>query len=462
MEKNYRRAKGNEILRYSFGGLGSNIGYLLVLSYLTFYYTDQLKISPAIVAVLFLVSKVVDALASMLMGLISDRTNSKYGKFRPWIIFGAPVLGINTFLLFWVPSSLSNNGKVIYVFVMFVLYSFVSSSVNIPYHSLTPVMSDDPNQRTTVAMAKQMMGIPANLLVAAAALPLVKLFGNGITGWQGLAALYGSVVILSFWTCASGAKKYDTMEIHNSKKVSTKEKVTIGKQFQLISKNLPLLLLMAAFGFDNLAMALSNAGNMYFFTYNLHRQNLVATFGLISVIATVPTSLLVPMLTRKFGKKKVMLVGYVFATIPLTAMYFLPYTNVAAIIAMLVISAALFQITNITGWAALADCVEYGEWKTGVRGEGTVSSSLTFINKFGNALGGMLTGIMLSAVGYIAGKQQSPAVLDAIRHMKVTVPIIAYVISIIAMLFYPITNEFFVKILNDLKERKNNSTVNNN
>jgi Na+/melibiose symporter-like transporter len=98
--------------------------------------------------------------------------------------------------------------------------------------------------------------------------------------------------------------------------------------------------------------------------------------------------------------------------------------------------------------------VEYGEWKTGVRGEGTVSSSLTFINKFGNALGGMLLGFVLSAAGYVAGQEQTPLVLSALHHIQVTVPIIVYVISIIAMSFYPITNEFFAKMTQELQEKR--------
>lgn len=455
----YKRAKWYEILRYSFGGLGSNVPFMLVLMYLTFYYTDVVHINAAVVGALFLVSKAVDATASVIVGMLSDRTKSKLGKFRPWIIYGAPILGIFIVLLFTVPSSIGTTAKIAYIFVVFIIYSFVSSAVNIPYHSLTPVMSDDPNQRTTVAMAKQTMTIPAGLLVTAGALPLVKLFGNGSSGWIKLSMLYGVIVVVSFWLCASGAKRYDIQQSATTKGSASKSKPTAGKQFQLISKNFPLLMLLIAFGFDNIAAALSSASNMYFFTYNLHKQSLVAIFGLLSTLATVPTSLLVPILAKKFGKKNLMLVGYILATIPLLGLYFIPYSNAAGIVIMFILSAAIFQITSITGWAALADCVEYGEWKTGLRGEGVVTSALTFINKFGNALGGMLTGFVLAAVGYVAGRNQTDLVLNAIKHMRVTAPVIAYIISIIAMAFYPITNEFFIKITNELKDRKSNEVI---
>lgn len=451
---NYRRAKLSEIVRYSFGGLGSNIGYLLVLTYLTFYYTDKLHISPSIVAMLFLVSKLVDAFASILVGILSDRTKSRIGKFRPWVMYGSPILGIMIFLLFFVPSSLGDNAKIIYVFTMFILYSFASAAVNIPYHSLTPIMSEDPDQRTTVVMGKQMMQIPANLLVTAAALPLVALLGDGITGWVNLAILYGVITTISFWICANGAKKYDIPKTVVENVSAPKEKLTVGKQLQLILKNFPLLMLLIAYGFDNAAMSLSNASNMYFFTYNLNKQSLVAIYGLVSVLATIPTSFLVPSIVKKFGKRNSMLASYCLATIPLLALYFMPYSNHIGIIVMFILSASLFQISNITGWAALADCVEYGEWKTGLRGEGTVTSSLTFINKFGNALGGMAVGLALAAVGYVAGTTQSEAVLNVIKHMRVTAPVIAYVISIVAMYFYPITNKFFAKITKELEDRK--------
>lgn len=455
MEKTkFNRATLPEIIRYSFGGLGSNIPFQLVLMYLTFYYTDIVKINPAAVGVLFLVSKAIDALASVLVGMLSDRTRSKLGKFRPWIIYGSPVLGVTILLLFFVPSGISDTTKIIYIYATFIIYSFASASVNIPYHSLTPVLTDDPDQRTTVTMAKQLQGVFAGLLVTAVALPLVSMFGGGSTGWTLLALTYGIIVTVSFWICASGAKRADNPGKLNIQVKKADEKVTVGKQLSLIGKNLPLVLLLIAFGFDNAAMALSNAANMYFFKYNLGNVNLVAVMGLVQTIVTVPVSFAVPALAKKFGKKSLMLWGYVLATVPLVLLHFVPYSNAYLVVGLFVTSAAIFQVTNICGWAALADCVEYGEWKTGLRGEGTVTSSLTFINKVGNALGGMLTGVILASVGYIAGKVQPDIVLEAIKHMRVTAPIIAYVISIVAMYFYVIDNKFFAKMMSDLAERR--------
>jgi sugar (glycoside-pentoside-hexuronide) transporter len=460
MEKtSFNRATLPEIVRYSFGGLGSNIPFQLVLMYLTFYYTDVIHINPAAVGVLFLISKAIDALASVLVGMLSDRTKSKLGKFRPWIIYGAPVLGITIFLLFFVPSGLSDSAKLVYIYATFIIYSFASASVNIPYHSLTPVLTDDPDQRTTVTMAKQLQGVFAGLLVTAVALPLVSVFGGGSTGWTLLALTYGAIVTVSFWICASGAKRTDNPEKLIVKENKVKEKVTVGKQLSLIGKNLPLVLLLIAFGFDNAAMALSSAANMYFFNYNLGKVNLVAIMGLVQTVVTVPISFTVPALAKKFGKKNLMLWGYVLATVPLLLLHVVSYSNAYVVIALFVTSAAIFQVTNICGWAALADCVEYGEWKTGLRGEGTVTSSLTFINKVGNALGGMLTGVILASVGYVAGKVQPDIVLEAIKHMRVTAPIIAYVISIVAMYFYVIDNKFFAKMMSDLAERREKSKV---
>ncbi|EFC96828.1 putative transporter, partial [Hungatella hathewayi DSM 13479] len=145
METKYAKAKFLDVFKYSFGGLGSNLAFFLVMSYLTFFYTDIFGISSMVVSGLMLISRFIDAFTDPVMGMLGDHTRSKMGKYRPWIIWGAPVLGFLIFLLFTAPD-LSPNMKVVYVYVVYIAYSLASTVVNIPYHSLTPVMSQDPYQ----------------------------------------------------------------------------------------------------------------------------------------------------------------------------------------------------------------------------------------------------------------------------------------------------------------------------
>ena len=189
METKYAKAKFLDVFKYSFGGLGSNLAFFLVMSYLTFFYTDIFGISSMVVSGLMLISRFIDAFTDPIMGMLGDHTRSKMGKYRPWIIWGAPVLGFLIFLLFTAPD-LSPNMKVVYVYVVYIAYSLASTVVNIPYHSLTPVMSQDPYQRTVIVSWKQGMGTVSQFIITIMALPLVEAFGGGKQGW----AIYGALI----------------------------------------------------------------------------------------------------------------------------------------------------------------------------------------------------------------------------------------------------------------------------
>ena len=180
-QKQIKRASFWDIFKYSFGGIGSNMAFMLVMAYLTFFYTDIFGLDSKVVAFLMLVSRFIDAFTDPLMGMLGDHTVSKMGRFRPWIIFGAPVLGVLLFLLFTAPA-LSPTMKVVYAYVVYIAYSLASTVVNIPYHSLTPVMSDDAQQRTTIVTWKQGMGTIPQFVVTVLAIPLVEAFGGGAKG----------------------------------------------------------------------------------------------------------------------------------------------------------------------------------------------------------------------------------------------------------------------------------------
>ena len=211
MNQKYEKAKFSDVFKYSFGGLGSNLAFFLVMSFLTFFYTDIFGISSYVVATLMLISRFIDAFTDPIMGMLGDNTRSKMGKYRPWIIFGAPVLGVLIFLLFTAPE-MSPTMKVVYAYVIYILYSLASTVVNIPYHALTPVLSEDPQQRTEIVAWKQGMGTVSQFVITILALPLVELFGGGKQGWALYGALIGIMTTVSFWICAWGGKKYDKVD----------------------------------------------------------------------------------------------------------------------------------------------------------------------------------------------------------------------------------------------------------
>lgn len=447
MNQKYEKAKFSDVLKYSFGGLGSNLAFFLVMSYLTFFYTDIFGISSYVVATLMLISRFIDAFTDPLMGMLGDNTRSKMGKYRPWIIFGAPVLGLLIFLLFTAPE-MSATMKIVYAYVVYILYSLASTVVNIPYHALTPVLSQDPQQRTVIVTWKQGMGTVSQFIITIMALPLVELFGGGKQGWGIYGALIGILTTVAFWICAWGGKKYDKVD-----EAAPKEKFDFKENIQLITKNKPMLMLMIAFGTDVLANATYSAVNMYYFKYVLNRVDLVAPVATAILVGGIISLPFLPVLSKVLGKKRLYWFGSLLSIIPLAVMWIKPTAPVMILMSMMGAFGFMSRIPSNMGWAMLPECSDYAEWKCGKRGDGLLSSSLTFINKFGMAIGGFIASFFLGLVGFVANEDQSQTVLNMIVFLRFGMPILGYIASLISMYFYEITNEKYEEIRKDLDAR---------
>lgn len=450
MQNTYEKAKFKDVFKYSFGGLGSNLAFILVMSYLTFFYTDIFGINTMVVSGLMLVSRFIDAFTDPIMGMLGDHTRSKMGKYRPWIIWGAPILGLLIFLLFTAPD-LSPNMKVVYAYVVYIAYSLASTVVNIPYHALTPVLSQDPDQRTVIVSWKQGMGTVSQFIITILALPLVEFFGGGKQGWALYGALIGILTTISFWICAWGSKDYDVCDMNEKK-----QPFNMLKDLNLMIKNKPMMMLMIAFGTDVLANATYSAVNMYYFKYVLHREDLVPAVASAILFAGIVSIPLLPVLTKLLGKKKLYWLGSAFSIIPLVVMWMQPAASTALLMSMMAAFGFISKFPGNLGWAMLPECSDYAEWKFGQRADGLMSSSLTFINKFGMAIGGFIASFFLGLVGFVPNQEQPQAVLTMISFLRFGMPVLGYVASLISMAFYDITTEKHRQIRAELDARQRN------
>ena len=441
------RAKFSDIVKYSFGGIGSNMPFMLIMMYLTFFYTDVFGISALAASGLMLVARVIDTVTDPLMGMIADNTKSKLGRFRPYIIFGAPLLGLTMFLLFSTPS-LSPTGKIVYAYVVYIAYSLASTVVNIPYHSLTSVMSDDAEQRTVIVSWKQGMSIFPQLLISLS-LPIVTFFGGSsasTVGWSVYGAITGIITTIAFWICAWGGKPYDTID---RVPVQTKKKNSNAfADFKLLIKNKPLIMLLIAFGTDLFAASLSNAVNTYYFKYVLHHEAWIPTVSILSMITSIAAIFLVSPLAKKIGKKNVTWWMSLLCIVPNLVLMMIPNPVLAVVATMLSVYGFTTRITSTLAWAMLPDCVDWGEWKFTKRIDGLTTSTMTFMNKLSSAVAGSLAMAVLGAMGFIANQEQTAAVCGAIIFMRFVVPILGHVATLISMLFYELT-EYRIKEINE-------------
>lgn len=510
MEKSVSiKATKKEVLLYSFGGIGSNLAFIFVMSFLTVFFVTVLKMNPLAVGTLFLVSRFIDAITDPLMGMIADRTKTKHGKYRPYIFIGAPILGLATIALF-TPlkfssaevASINPGLQLAFAYVTYIGYSLASTVVNIPYHALTPVLSNDSNQRAMIASSKQAFATIGTMIPAVLTIPMVKLFSNELNPFQALidgikaataiemkfgdvfpaiegivptqlvgvrysndfllldpqawfitAVILSVIMTISFLICQYGAKDKDTYQ--RALDVQPKERITFKAQLKVIFQNKPLLMLMIAFTTDMVAYAAANGLNIYYWKDVVGDSSFVVTIALLGALSALPFIMLIPKLSRKYGKKAVLVGGSIFTSILYLIIFLVPTQNVTLLLVLFIIATGASTIPATVGWGMIPDCVEYGEWQHGIRGEATISSGLTFVNKFGMAIGGFITGLALTLIGYNAtATVQSGVTLKGIIFIRCIFPIIGYICSVIAMKYYDLSNAKYDTIVQEIADRK--------
>jgi len=342
------RASKKEVFQYSLGGMASNIAFIFVMSFLTIFFVTVMKMDPIAVGTVFLVSRLVDAFTDPLMGMISDRTKTKVGKYRPYMIFGAPFLAVTIVALF-TPLSFTAAGisainpttQLIFAYIAYITYSIASTVVNIPFHALTPVLSNDLSQRPTIVTAKTLGAFVGVIIPGVFTIPLIKAFsvqanpyaeliealkvhaniemkfGEVFPAIEGLVpeALVGvkytnefllldprawfitSIVMSVIMTVAflisqHGAKDKDTYD--RAVQVEPKEKVSFKTQLKVIVKNKPLLMLMIAFTTDMIAFAAANGLNVYYWREVVGNSSLTSLLSLLGIMAGIPFVLIMP------------------------------------------------------------------------------------------------------------------------------------------------------------------------
>lgn len=442
-----------DIFKYSLGGLGVTLITNLVMSYLNFFLTDIFGITAFAVAGIMLVSRIVDAVTDPVMGMIADRTKSKWGKFRPWILFFSPVLGIAIFALFYTPT-ISEEMKIIYAYAIFIFYSIAVTIVSVPYFALVPVLSKDAHTRTVIISWKSVMCQVAVLCITVFALPLVELFGGGQKGWASLGALIGVISTVLLWIAASGAKYHDKSSINEVVKKKNKEKNVTIQELKILFKTKPLLILVLAFGISFLANTLLNSANMYYFKYILHKENWIPIVMFASMGASIIASMALPKLEATFGKKKLFIGTSLICAVPLLILGIKPEVSFPVLITILVIFGFTYGLVSSLPWAMVPDCIDYAEWKHGVQLNGLFTATFTFVQKCGTAIGGFLSGILLGAVGFVANQEQTQSVLNMIVSMRFVIPAVLFAITVVVLYFYEITPEKTKAISEELEKRK--------
>ncbi|WP_251032740.1 MFS transporter [Bacillus sp. ISL-7] len=436
---------------YMFGDFGNDFFFAIVTYYLMVFYTDILHISPATVGVLFLVARLWDAVADVSWGrFIDSRKAGINGKFRPWIFRMSFPLVISGVLMFVKIPGMSDGFHMACAFATYILWGTLYSTVNIPYGSMTSVVSDDPNHRTTLSTWRT-AGANFAWLIIGAASPFIFFVNNKASEDR---FLMGAIIfaILSL-ACYMACYKLSTERIEYAQ---TQEKLNLGKTLKGVLKNKALLVLLLA------ALVLLV---VYMLQGTIQTYLLKDFFGKATALSIMTTSqtvlafVAIPLITplaKKFGKKEMSGISMVISGAVYAAMYFMPNMSLTTFIVLSSIAYFALCFFNTAIWAFVTDCIDYQELLTGIREDGTIYSIYSFARKVGQAIAGGLGGFALSAVGYDATlKAQTASTLHGIFSLNTLVMGIGYgVVGLILLLLYPLNKKRTLQLTVDLAEKR--------
>jgi GPH family glycoside/pentoside/hexuronide:cation symporter len=484
---------------YGCGDLGSVLFWQTIMVYLLYFYTDVFGLTAAVAGVMFFVSRVLDALFDVVIGMTADRTESRWGKFRPYILFGAVPLAIAAIAAFSAPD-FGGTGKIIYAYVTFLLFMFLYSTVNIPYTSLLGVISSDPVDRTSASSFKFVGAYLAGIIVSATALPFAKMFGKGNTeieiaqtGWQTTMTIYAAAAVLFFIITFLSTRERI--------KPIAKEKTDVKRDLKDIVQNVPWIMLFVVTILFILFNCIRLNVTTHYFKYYVGEQavpwltsilnfgreyianpvlglfgkekltmlGLGETFGFEALASTFNTLgqalslvgvLLIPWWAKTFGRRKGTIILLVTAIICTGSFIFFSPENIFLIL--------FFQaIGSITGgpisallWVMYADTADYAEWKTGRRATGLIFSASIMSNKLGWAFGSMIAAFILASTGFVANVTQNAGTLFGLKAMMSVIPIIAGVAALaILIFFYKLDEKTMKTVQADLEQRRIDSGI---
>jgi sugar (glycoside-pentoside-hexuronide) transporter len=433
---------------YSLGDLAANFVFQAMIALQFDFYTHTFGLTAAQASVLFLVVGLGAACLNPAMGVIADRTNTKWGKFRPWLLWTALPFGVIGVLTFTTPN-LSTGAKIVYAWTTYILLRVIYTMNNVPYASLNAVMTTDPDERNSISTYRQIAANSAGFIIASLAIPMVRLFGHGddARGYQYTMGLL-SVLSMIFFVVAFLTAKERIQP-------NPEQKSSLSQDLSDLFSNGPWMVLFLATLFYFAAILVRGNVMLPYFRFvsgNVDLFSWFNGFGLASLLLGVACSTAV---TKRMGKRFLFIASMTLTGLFSAALYIIPSHATMTIIGIEVLRQFSFGLSGPLIWSMMGDVADYGEWKTGRRASATVTSAVVFALWVGLAVGGAVAGWILDLYGFVSKADVQSA--DAQSGILLTASVyagLAFLAAAICMFFYPITRELNQKIANELTERR--------
>ncbi len=442
-----------EKLGYGLGDTASNFFFQVFNIFLLYYYTDVFGLSAAAVGTMFLVTKIVDAVSDPIMGVIADRTNSRWGKFRPYLLWAAIPYGVCGYLMFANPA-LGDTGKLIYAYATYSLMMLAYTAINVPYSALMGVISPLSVERTKVASFRFICAFIAGWVIATFVTPLKNMLGGGneALGFQLTMAIFAVASILLFWV---------TFATTRERVAPIQEETNLRLDLKAVMRNSPWMVLFVAAVFTLMNVAIRNASLLYYFKYYVgddgtrlflifDKTAVFMSLGLLTMLIGISFT---KTLCDYFEKRSLLIALTVLNAIAMAVFYVIPPDQYWMMVAVNCFGTLVIGPTPALVWSMYADTADYGEWKTGRRTTALVFSSLQFAQKLGLAVGAGLSGIILALFGFVANEVQTETSLAGIRFLFSVMPAILALLGAISIFFYRINMKTIRRFETELAER---------
>ena len=451
---NKKVASKAAVICYGFGDLASQFVWTFVGSYLTIFYTDIVGLAPIAISTIMMVARIWDAVNDPMMGAIAERTRSRFGRFRPYIAFGSPLLAIFAALTFTNPFSGGSAKGVIWAAATYIIAGMLYTLVNIPYAAMAGVMTEDANQRNEINASRNIgMNLGMVIVNACSATLALKFSGAGAQvanghGYTMTAIIYAVISIPLFMVVFATAKE-KVQPIGEIQKFSFKDTISnlVTNKYLMIVSLIMVLTMTAFMG----RMAVTS----FYVIYCLGSYELIAVIMTIPSIGGIIASFFGPAAAKRFGKRNVLMVTQIIQGIGMLIIYAAPFDNIPMVIAGSCIF-GLFNLGMPMTLSMVADSVDYMELKTGVRTDGTAYATYGLATKIGNALGGAVGVLLLSAFGYVANTQQTPEVMRGINTVVNLIPAILFFLASASCLLWKMSDKDADDIRGKLKEKQQN------
>lgn len=439
-------------IAYGMGDVGCNFSWMFVGNFLMIFYTDVFGIGMRAVAGLMLFSRFWDAINDPVIGGLSDKTHTRWGRYRPWLLIAAPLTAVVLTLTFWAHPDWPSNIKIVYMAVTYCILVLGYTCVNIPYGTLCGAMTQNIEERAKINTFRSVSAMIAIGVINIITVPLIAALGDGNDkrGYLLVAAIYGGIFAACHIFCF--AKTKEVVE------VPEKEKISLKTQLTSVAKNKPYMIAVAGQFLFGITLYGRNADALYYFTYVEGNQALFSTYSLFIIVPSIIGAACFPVVFRLTNNKGRS--ASIFALLTGISMFVIYFFTASKTPVPFYLFSCLAQFFfsgfNTAIYAIVPDCVEYGEWKTGLRNDGFQYAFISLGNKVGMAIGTSLLAGVLGSLGYLANQQQSPAVLAVMKHSFTTVPGILWIVTALVLYFYRLNKKTYHQIVQEIQDRKEN------